>query len=1132
MKKLYSVIAVMLSLFVATSQAQGRWELSETSVAEIQAGEDFDYVLRQGVNTQWSSNGYLNTGSPKVVQEVDSTCIYHFLEYGEKVVGDQSYKVYVLKNEATGMYISDGDNSHPYVSNKAGAFKFTARHAKEKPDANWDDWNDFSCCVNVTKCIGAEAQGGWVFCDSQSSSRFYMGLGGNPWFTRYTDTSHWFVHLATEVEISAYDKLSIVYDKYLVEAIDTERYPVGNTPGCISQELYDEMNAVYEEASAAIMNMNMKPEEYEKVRLHILNVFDRYAKEMIPVRNGYYVIVNGRSQDAAYDGGDIARCKLKMEAPDAWTVENAKFIWEIIEAETPGRVFFRNFGTGKYLGKGDPLPMVADSTSGFETPHMIGKWFRIFDGTNFVHNNSSGKFVTWNSIGTANRWRFESVPVDTIDSLRSAVSQNLMTKKLAGLLKKANEDIAGLQNEAGLTYDDVYLPKAKGLIKEMSANSVYPSNKEKLAFDGRVDTYFHSMWQAAKAPQDDWHWVQFDMGKQLSEFVLKFTDRHDRPGNRPVKISFVAPENDDVEATAWTDTLFTGEVEATYATHFPNGTQDSTTFIGKITLKRPAKNLRMVVLQTVRNDIRGMGPTYNISELRLYDLAECVDNPSVKLIPQELFDNLNTICATAQAEIDANTATQATYDALEKAIDAIWEAYPDPSALVEMVEKAETMYGYAAEGSEMGYFQEGAKTEFKKVIDAVKGSVEGKTLTIAEIETEKQKLAVAMKAFNSKIIAPEEGHVYRIVNAAPLKEDGTEDKLNFSLICSVNADINDAPIWRYKDYETIDDRFNTLWKVEKSEAGIAFKNLANGYYLGNPYEGLTEEEIKDLNFKKIGYSATPKHFQLGAGVQPGTFNMEMTSGQYVNYEPSGNIVHWYNEYSNGCLLSFTEVTEEDFQPIYKIDAKAGQVQIMSLPIELALVYGNSSTAMKVLGVKNGKVQLAEYAEGENIPAGTPFIIATDAANEVEGIVAEEFVIADLVGQNLASNLDLTYKHGAVVQNGLVSSPVEFVIEPGFGYIYGQKVLLTEGGEKVYAGTGFFNNQLPQTEEEGTMQLDMEGTINGEGTAVDKIQLVKNVNVDVYTLSGVKVRSNVKTAVATQGLPKGVYIVGGQKVIVK
>ena len=56
-------------------------------------------------------------------------------------------------------------------------------------------------------------------------------------------------------------------------------------------------------------------------------------------------------------------------------------------------------------------------------------------------------------------------------------------------------------------------------------------------------------------------------------------------------------------------------------------------------------------------------------------------------------------------------------------------------------------------------------------------------------------------------------------------------------------------------------------------------------------------------------------------------------------------------------------------------------------------------------------------------------------------------------------------------------------------------------------------------------LKLDGTVTG-------ILNLENPNakVDVYTISGVCVRKNVPAASALNGLSRGVYIVGGQKVV--
>lgn len=55
---------------------------------------------------------------------------------------------------------------------------------------------------------------------------------------------------------------------------------------------------------------------------------------------------------------------------------------------------------------------------------------------------------------------------------------------------------------------------------------------------------------------------------------------------------------------------------------------------------------------------------------------------------------------------------------------------------------------------------------------------------------------------------------------------------------------------------------------------------------------------------------------------------------------------------------------------------------------------------------------------------------------------------------------------------------------------------------------------------------------GSVTAIDAIEAAAPANVDVISLTGVVVRANVAADSATEGLPAGIYIVGGKKVLVR
>ena len=223
--------------------------------------------------------------------------------------------------------------------------------------------------------------------------------------------------------------------------------------------------------------------------------------------------------------------------------------------------------------------------------------------------------------------------------------------------------------------------------------------------------------------------------------------------------------------------------------------------------------------------------------------------------------------------------------------------------------------------------------------------------------------------------------------------------------------------------------------------------------------------------------------------------------------------------------------DEGFSSTFVLDATAGAPQIKCLPFEVMAAYSNNGNVMKVLGVKDNAIQMVAYGDDETIPAGAPFFFVTDPA-EGEGSEGENFINVDLMGATLEENLNMEYVYEPVNQDGMVSAPIAFEIEPGYGILYNGAVAITEGGENIAAGSGFFNSSLKTTDLDGDYVLPLDGEITGEGTAVEGVEVVKNVPTDVYTIAGVKVRSNVKAGVATKGLPKGIYIVGGKKVIVK
>lgn len=84
------------------------------------------------------------------------------------------------------------------------------------------------------------------------------------------------------------------------------------------------------------------------------------------------------------------------------------------------------------------------------------------------------------------------------------------------------------------------------------------------------------------------------------------------------------------------------------------------------------------------------------------------------------------------------------------------------------------------------------------------------------------------------------------------------------------------------------------------------------------------------------------------------------------------------------------------------------------------------------------------------------------------------------------------------------------------------------GQFVKANTGIINpfrTAIKSTGSQSSFALKLDGTVTGIVNLENP-----NAKVDVYTISGVCVRKNVPAASALNGLSRGVYIVGGQKVV--
>ena len=469
--------------------------------------------------------------------------------------------------------------------------------------------------------------------------------------------------------------------------------------------------------------------------------------------------------------------------------------------------------------------------------------------------------------------------------------------------------------------------------------------------------------------------------------------------------------------------------------------------------------------------------------------------------------------AAAQAEIEAGKFNEATYTALEDAIEAYNEAYPNPDALAWALEQAHAYAGTAVEGTDLGYFEEGAAAELEAALAAVEAEVlapesteeniKVNPMSAADLKKYEEQVRDAVNAFFDKLHKPEAGKYYQITSGSD------NENINGAYVYAANADVEESAYWGYVGDGDADSRANTMWEVvDAGEGKFALKNVATGRYIYNPYLHAEEDDVPEAT--QINFSTTPEALTFSYAKVEGMFNLEFADGHYFNTDPAGNIATWYDVDDINARFQFTEV-EAPGQ--YTFDVQPNMLQVVSLPVDVAGVMVGELNAMKVLGQKDGMLQLQPYDDGEVIPAGTPFIVET-GAEEASAAAFPEWA---------SDFATIEYSYESKSQNGLWAAVLGKTLPANIGIFSEHKIVLSDEEEYVAPGTGYVVAEVPTTEETGTHAVALpEGLANGIHNAV----IVRN-NQAVYTINGVKVANTVSDL---KNLPKGVYIIGGKKVV--
>lgn len=811
-------------------------------------------------------------------------------------------------------------------------------------------------------------------------------------------------------------------------------------------------------------------------------------------------------------------------------------------------------------------------------------------------NPDSHGVLNWNyNNDPGNQFVFESVTEDELNAVLEEAKQQVRNEKLATLYGDAvfalNKGIS-YAPAASYVLDNDFSAEGALVRHTGDENNTpwYCNNKqgnegtyEALTSEGwEYGTFFHSAWGAKFEPSiSKNHYLVAELEQDATGDILVKVAKRGTGNDFPTQFAVYGANKFNKENPNATEWKFQGLADINYtdsvAVTYNNGEKDPVTIpnavgIAAMHLDGSYAYIKLAATKTLFNEVtkpydgsdsakRGF---FALAKLNIWEAAE----PVVKSYTPEFQDVQNTneaVITELQTQIEAagkqvadSSATDAQIASLQAALDAFNNNYPDPSRVTTALAEASSVYNAASSKNLIGDKLAQYPTKVaEKLANVITKYQNFNSVKLADINAAVNEINAAVAEFKASIKLPEAGKFYTLRSAAKKFENkaGNDSKgvtyraiiysesnnattevtgsftpvrfyrMDGSSAINDSASFADADFTKLQDTISVADDARLVWKAEASANGqITFRNLATGMYLtganGKIYQSV---EATPINVEGIA----PETFRFNAGKD------ENGVTQYMNAKAAFNTIVTWNDTADVNSNFFIEEVAKDkiaTQAFYIPNVKEGQFYAGTFAVDIDPTDG-FITPYQVIGVNGDKLVLGEF-DGI-VEAGTPFIY------NVEMIIATKAAPSSIGFTQVVAANDLTegnYTYETKNVNGLQGVLTEAVkIPAGKAYINnsGAVAVAPEAGADIAANGAYFNGDASTTSEEGDATLELGKMVGNALTGIDATKvIVLPAKVDVYSIDGKLLRQGVKSSNAAKNLPAGVYVIGGQKVLVK
>ena len=1008
----------------------------------------------------------------------------------------------------------------------------------------------------------------------------YFGHLGKPFHSVYTDTNAW--QLYTYVTTEGRDRL-VAYQVAFYGTGNEDpavTYPAGTTPGTYDAALVQAAHDVWQKVFDNLQiegEFPLSNEEVNKLCDEIESTIEALkapgARHSLAA--GRYFIHDSRDTKLYLTntlvGKENAWACSTFTMPETIDASVANYLWEVAIVGTDS-ISLKHLATGLYV-QGS---MADDHHYAFgDQPHPIKVEFTTTapNGTFWLRpnageiacTNGAGWMLSWTDANDAgNHFAFDVADVDdnTLAQWVAEAQQKALNTQLAEAY-----DAANILFNSGYAYGNDFSTAGALVSKGWYSNAKSPAegSYENL-LDNNPATYFHSDYSKAFTPSlEENHYLAAALDKPATgEIAIKVGKR--MTGNDfPLQFAVYGAAALD---TATVEGAFQDNTEWKYLGNADIYYSDSLGTIAKgvglatINIEGSYNCLKLAAIKTTFN-MSAPNPNrgyFAISELNVWEAADITktltpEYAELKQAAPEVYANLETQLAAALKEIEAEKATKAQLEALNAAVEDFNNNLPNPSRVTKALATAKAFLDAANTnnmiGEELAQYDQTAATNLQTVIDQY---ADFDKVDLASINAAVEAINGALNAFKASVKLPEAGQYYVIRSASTkvVPEDekgaqGYQGAIYNAIVYSANnnksSELADAAssirfifadhssevtpegetsldqmMGNLKDSVDISKDASFVWKAEAAKDGkMVLRNLATGMYLTGA-NGKMYQSIEATPLLAEGVSAGVFRFNLGENAQGVT--------QYMNTKgATGTVVSWKggddpNSYWKVQKLNVGEFATETYavKGVKKDNYYAATFPVSVNADEDAIPY-------TVVGISEDKTHLV-LAEAETIPAGVPFVYYVDVVAGANGST----VGTAIFGCDDLSEAEYVFEpkeaHG---MGGALCEPVK--IDEKAAYLNNAGVVV-KGGATIGVNGAYFTG-MSVTTEKGDAQLELGKDVADILTGIDatKVVVLPSV-VDVYSIDGQLIRKGVKSSNAAKNLPAGVYVIGGQKVLVK